>query len=244
MTNKPIESVLVVGGGTAGWMTAAYLVKAFGKSVKITLMESPAIPKIGVGEATVPNLQKVFFDFLGIPEEEWMKEVNGAFKTAVKFVNWRKSDLGKTSSNHFYHPFGILPSVDGVPLPQYWFHETQGQDMPVDYSCFREPPLMDAMRSPKFLDGKQGVPHAWHFDAHLVADFLKRWATVRGVVHILDEVKHVTCDNLGCIEAVHTTSENVHTADLFIDCTGFKGLLINKALAEPFIDYERIFIMR
>ena len=84
-----IETVTILGGGTAGWMTASYLKKAF-PNVKITVLEAPGIPKIGVGEATIPNLQKVFFDFLGIPEDDWMRECNAAFKCAVKFVNWRK----------------------------------------------------------------------------------------------------------------------------------------------------------
>src|ERR1043165_6743826 len=82
-----IKEVVILGGGTAGWMSAAYLRKALSPQVKITLVESEDIPKIGVGEATIPNLQKVFFDFLGIPESEWMRYVNGAFKTAIKFVN-------------------------------------------------------------------------------------------------------------------------------------------------------------
>jgi tryptophan halogenase len=233
MTNELVRNVLVVGGGTAGWMTAAYLAKAFGPSVHITVLEAPAIPKIGVGEATVPNLQKVFFDFLGIPEEEWMREVNGSFKTAVKFIDWRKQN--GSSSNHFYHPFGILPSVDGVPLPQYWFHLTQGKQAPVDYACFREPALMDAKRSPKHLDGRRAVPHAWHFDAHLVADFLMRWSTARGVMHIRDEVQDAAIEGER-IKSVRTIQGRVIEADLFVDCTGFRGLLINKALGEPFID--------
>ena len=72
MSNEPLKHVLIVGGGTAGWMTATYLAKAFGPHIRITLLEAPGIPKIGVGEATVPNLQKVFFDFLGVEEHEWM----------------------------------------------------------------------------------------------------------------------------------------------------------------------------
>lgn len=228
-----IRDVLVVGGGTAGWMTAAYLVKAFGASVRITLVESPAIPKIGVGEATVPNLQAVLFDFLGIPEAEWMREVNGAFKTAVKFIGWRKP-AGPV--NHFYHPFGILPYCDGVHLPQYWFHLTRGERAPFDYACFPQPPIMDANLAPKFLDGRSAVPHAWHFDAHLVADFLCRWATERGVVRVLDQVDDVVLDDRGFVSAVRTTGGRRLEADLFVDCTGFRGLLINKALGEPFID--------
>src|SRR4051794_40822511 len=108
--HQQLDEVLIVGGGTAGWMTAAYLAKVFGHTVHITVLEAPAIPKIGVGEATIPNLQSAFFDVLGIPEEEWMKEVNGAFKTAVKFINWRKRAPGEPG-NHFYHNFGVLPYV-------------------------------------------------------------------------------------------------------------------------------------
>lgn len=236
MEDEPIKDVLIVGGGTAGWMTAAYLAKAFGASVRITLMEAPAIPKIGVGEATIPNLQKVFFDFLGIPEREWMKEVNGAFKTAVKFINWRKKKEPGEPDNHFYHPFGILPYHEGVTLPQYWYHLTRGQGEPVDYACFPQPPMMDALLSPKYLDGRSAVTHAWHFDAHLVADFLCRWATARGVTRILDEVSNVELDEGGRVKAVHTKGGRVLTSELFVDCTGFRGLLINQALKEPFID--------
>ncbi len=235
MSEGLIRTVLVVGGGTAGWMTAAYLARAFGHQVRVTVLEAPSIPKIGVGEATVPNLQKVFFDFLGIPEEEWMRAVNGSFKTAVKFINWRKKAPGE-ASNHFYHPFGILPNSEGIPLPQYWLHLTKGRQQPVDYACFREPPLMDAMRSPKFLDGRRAVRHAWHFDAHLVARFLNEWAVARGVVHMQDEVKEVTLDERGNIDSVRTATGRVLEADLYVDCTGFRGLLINKALGEPFID--------
>lgn len=235
ISDEPIRTVLVVGGGTAGWMTAAYLSKAFGGSIEITLVEAPTIPKIGVGEATVPNLQKVFFDFLGIPEEEWMQEVNGSFKTAVKFIDWRKRSVGEPP-NHFYHPFGILPRVDGVPLPQYWFYLTQGKGEPVDYACFREPAIMDAVRSPKYHDGKSAVPHAWHLDAHLVADFLRRWATARGVKHVLDEVRQIRLTDKEHVMAVDTATGLVLEADLYVDCTGFRGLIINKALGEPFID--------
>lgn len=232
---SPTKEVVILGGGTAGWMSAAYLVKAFGEHVRFTVIESPTIAKIGVGEATVPNLQRVFFDFLGAAEEDWMVKCNAAFKTAVKFVNWRKKKPGETE-NHFYHPFGILPNIGGVPLPQYWFFTTGGAREGVDYACFREPPLMDAKLAPKFSNGTRAVPHAWHFDAHLVAEFLKVWAIERGVRHVQDEVRDVKLDASGYIAAVHTASGRTFSADLFIDCSGFRGVLINKALGEPFID--------
>ncbi|MBI1298537.1 FAD-dependent oxidoreductase [bacterium] len=232
-SEAPIRDVLIIGGGTAGWMTAAYLAKAFGHLVKITLIESPRIQKIGVGEATTPNLQKILFDFLGIPEQEWMMEVNGSFKAAIKFVNWRKREVG-APDNYFYHAFGVLPNVNGIPLAHFWFHETLGKGEPFGYACYRQPLLLDALRSPRFMDGTPAMPSAWHFDAHLVANFLMRWATARGVQRILDEVQHVRLDSQGAIAAVETTDGLSLSADFYIDCTGFRGLLINGALGEPF----------
>ena len=233
---KPIRNLVIVGGGTAGWMTASYLFKALEGKVKITLIESAAVPKIGVGEATVPNLQRVFFDFLGIPEEEWMRNCNAAFKTAVKFVNWRPREKdGKP--NHFYHLFGILPNCDGVPLSSYWVLRKQaGDTQPMDYACYKEPPLLDDKLAPKFRDGRQAMFHAWHFDAHLVAAYLQRLSVGWGVTHVLDDLEKVQLGDEGQIASLHMRSGKTYSADLFVDCTGFRGLLINQALAEPFID--------
>lgn len=229
-----IDSVVIVGGGTAGWMTASYLKKAY-PSVQITVLEAPAIPKIGVGEATVPNLQKVFFDFLGLPEDEWMRHCNAAFKCAIRFENWRKPRA--EGPDHYYHLFGILPNVDNVPLSHYWaLKRSQGWDMPFDYACYREPQLLDKKLSPRFLDGSRAMYYAWHFDAHLVADYLKNIAMGWGVKHIVDQVENVELKADGSIGTLRTVTGNSITADLFVDCSGFRGLLINKALREPFID--------
>ena len=117
MDQSLIKNILIVGGGSAGWMTASYLSKAFGNKVNISLVESPEIPKIGVGEATIPNLQKVFFDFLGLKEEEWMPECNASFKAAIKFVNWNDPN---DKNDYFYHMFGQVKNIDDIPLTHYW----------------------------------------------------------------------------------------------------------------------------
>src|SRR5690242_15641137 len=111
-----VREVVILGGGTAGWMAASYLASQLQGSVQITVIEAPAIPKIGVGEATIPNLQRVFFDQLGLCERDWMRECNASFKVGVKFTNWRTAgpsqplprSLGR-ADDQFYHPFGILP---------------------------------------------------------------------------------------------------------------------------------------
>jgi tryptophan halogenase len=245
MDNR-IKDVVILGGGTAGWMTASYLGKALGKGVKVTVLESPAIPKIGVGEATVPNLHRTFFHFLGLDEEEWMRECNASFKMGVRFVNWRTEGPSQADPrmvrgrpDHFDHLFGLLPNHEQLPLSHYWAYKRQLglTDEPYDYACYREPPILDAKLAPRTHDGTKWTNYAWHFDAHLVADFLRRFATKRmGVEHVEDEMTEVLFDQRGFVTGLRTKSGRVVEGDFFVDCSGFRGLLINQAMREPFLD--------
>ncbi len=247
MSGQRIENVVILGGGTAGWMAASYLSKSLQGNVGITVLEAPNVPRIGVGEATVPNLQKAFFDALGIAEEDWMRECNAGFKLGVKFVNWRTPGSGESGARRlddgspdvFYHPFGLLPEHDRIPLSHYWFNDRflGHHQQPFDYTCFKEPALMDAKKAPRWRDGRRATRYAWHFDAQLVADFLRRFATEKqGVVHVQDEMTEVLQDGRGFIIGLRTKQGRVLEGDLFIDCSGFRGLLINQAMGEPFID--------
>lgn len=235
--NEPIKSVVIVGGGTSGWMTASYLAKALHETVKITLIESAAIQKIGVGEATVPNLQRVLFDFLGIPEEEWMPRVNGSLKIGIRYIDWARNPT-PGAPEHFYHYFGGIPTCEGIPLQQYWLRKVKmGYDLPsFHYSCYADGWLADAKKCPRTRDGSREMYYAWHFDAHLVADYLKEWATARGVQHVVADVDQVNLHpETGFIDSVRTTAGTLYTADLFVDCSGFRSLLMNQALQEPFL---------
>lgn len=246
MEGNQITKLLILGGGTAGWMTASYLSKALQKSVQVTVLEAPTVPKIGVGEATIPNLQTAFFDFLGIDELEWMRECNASFKLGIKFVNWRSAGesaaqprVDASGSDHFYHIFGQLPNHDGTPLSHYWVRNKHLDPAtgPFDYACYKEPPMFDLNLAPRTLDGQRFTNYAWHFDAHLVADFLRKFATEKqGVQHIQDQMEQVVLDERGYIKALKTKDGRTLEADLFVDCSGFRGLLINKALGEPFLD--------
>lgn len=246
MDDHRIKELVILGGGTAGWMTASYLGKALQGAVNITLLEAPAIPRIGVGEATVPNLQSAFFDYLGIPETEWMRECNASFKTGIKFVNWRTPgagapdprDLGE-GTDYFYHHFANLPEHDHIPLSHYWFLKKQRGEAvgSFDRECFGEAPALDAKLGPWYADGRPATGYAWHFDAHLVADFLRRFATEKqGVRHIEDQLTSVETDDRGYITALRTKDGRRLAGDLFVDCSGFRGLLINKTMEEPFLD--------
>jgi tryptophan 6-halogenase len=248
------RSVAIVGGGSAGWMTAAYLRKALPGLQRITVVESPDIRTIGVGEATFSTV-KLFFDFLGLQERDWMPSCNAAYKLGIKFVDWR-GDGG-----HFYHPFQRYEVVDGFNLGEWWLRLKRDEE-PFDYACFLTPALCERKRSPRFLDGRvfdesvQGYftdrhiarrnvlaehraqfPYAYHFDASLLASFLKGWAMQRGVEQVVDDVVGVKLAEDGSICHLETRGHGPLEADLFVDCTGFRGLLINQALGEPFVSF-------
>lgn len=248
-------SVLIVGGGSAGWMTAAYLRKALGESVKISLIESANIPTIGVGEATFSTI-KLFFDFLGLHEHEWMPSCNATYKLAIKFVNWTRQ------TGYFYHPFQRYESVDGFNLGEWWLRLLRSKEA-FDKACFTVAALCDGNRSPRYLDGtvydgklqsyfsnehmiKRNVlldhvvqfPYGYHFDAALLAQFLTQHAMARGVEQIVDDVVDVVRREDGAISHLQLAKRGQTKADLYIDCTGFRGLLINKTLDEPFISFQ------
>ncbi|KLL12199.1 tryptophan halogenase family protein [Protofrankia coriariae] len=246
MEDQRITKVVVLGGGTAGWMSASYLGKVLGPAVQITVLEAPSVPKIGIGEATVPNLHKTFFDFLGFAEEEWMRECNASYKMGIRFVNWRTDGTGEAdarpfgdSIDHYYHLFGLLPNHGNLPLSHHWtYKKLNGQTSePFDYACYREPPVMDKKLSPRFADGTKWTNYAWHFDANLVADFLRRFAVNKqGAVHVEDVMTEALIDHRGYVTGLRTKSGAVIEGDLFVDCSGFRGLLINQAMKEPFLD--------
>ncbi|MBW4718049.1 tryptophan halogenase family protein [Saccharothrix obliqua] len=251
-TRNP-DHVVVVGGGTAGWMTASYLKAAFGDRVAVTLVESGRIGTIGVGEATFSDIRH-FFQFLDLKEEDWMPACNATYKLAVRFEDWRRP------GHHFYHPFEQMRSVGGFPLADWWLQN--GPTDRFDKDCFVIASLCDAGRSPRYLDGglfeqeyvegadepagltmseHQGrtqFPYAYHFEAALLAKYLTAYSVERGVRHVVDEVLDVRLDDRGWIDHVVTKDHGEITGDLFVDCTGFRGLLLNKALEVPFISYQ------
>ncbi len=249
------QKVVIVGGGTAGWMTASHLKKAL-PSLDITLIESSNIKTVGVGEATFSTV-KLFFDFLGLDESEWMPSCNAGYKLAIKFVNWRADP-----SYHFFHPFQRYEIVDGFNLGEWWL-KLKRHEEPFDYACFLVPALCDAQRSPRFLDGrvfdekvqdyftvdlkgkknilaehKVQYPYAYHFDAGLLANFLKGYATARGVRQVVDDVAEIKLREDGAIDHLVTREHGVLQGDLYVDCTGFRGLLINQTLGEPFLSFS------
>ncbi len=251
---QPVRRVAIVGGGSSGWMTAAYLSKAFGPEIDVTVVESGTINTIGVGEATFSDIH-LFFEFLGLREEDWMRECNAGYKIAIRFAGWNAE--GRT----FDHPFERPALVDGRSMAEWWL-QTHPQT-PYDRACFVSSRLCDAQRAPRFPDGRvydesadrdagRGAdrhqprlledlqiqyPYAYHFDASLFANVLARYAAARGVRRVIDDVIDVEMGDSGDIAALRTKEHGRIAADLFVDCTGFRGRLINQALGEPFISF-------
>lgn len=244
-----LEEVVIVGGGTAGWMTASYLKVAFGDRIAVTVVESARIGAIGVGEATFSTIRH-FFEYLGLEEHEWMTSCCATYKLGIRFQDWRKP------GHHFYHPFERQRVVDGFGLTDWWLDNPRSDSF--DRDCFLIGTLCDNDKSPRRLDGSLFMgtdgentayrttlseqdtqfPYAYHFDASLLADFLRDFAVRRGTRHVVDDVVDVLQDDRGWISQVRTRAHGSIGGDLFIDCTGFSGLLLGRAMGEPFESYQ------
>ena len=237
-----INNIVILGGGTAGWLSANYLNKALNNSqpgsCQITLIESSDIGTVGVGEATIPTILDTF-KFLGISEADWMTKCNATFKLAIKFVNWS----GIPGKEIFWHPFGqwYMTNKTNVPISQHWLkRKSQGNSEPFDYSCFEAVHLCDAKKAPKFNQDPEyawRVEYAYHLDAGLLATYLKEKGKSEGVKHVVDNVLDVSLDEKGFISHLITEKHGLLAGDFFIDCSGFSGRLINQALEEPFISF-------
>ena len=234
---SPIGSILIVGGGTSGWITAAFLNRFLDPArCRVTLVESASVGTIGVGEATVPPLVALL-RLLGIAEDEFLRECHASYKLGIKFVGWNRTPA--------WHPFGHIGAalIENVPLFHHWLRDhREGRDSASFTSYSLQAVLGDLNRAPRTLrEGteiiQQGA-YAYHLDARAFAAYLAKVATGRGVRHLVDDVKQVALDERGRIRHVETKENGTLTADLYIDCSGFAGLLVEKALGDPYIDWS------
>ncbi|MGD1870015.1 MAG: tryptophan halogenase family protein [Neomegalonema sp.] len=239
---EQLESITIVGGGTAGWMAAAMLDTFLnrmggGDRVHIRLIESPDTPTIGVGEATVPAMPRLLQQ-LGIDQEAFFRRCNASFKLAVKFDRWNVDDAGDPYA--FLNPFNHPPLIKGVDAGLYY--QRFGQNGPAfEKYTGMGADLIEKCKGPGQLGGafkNNRVTTAYHLDAGQFAKLLQETATARGVEHVLDHLEDVELDENGYVAALQLRSGGRTPVQLVVDCTGFRGLIINKALGEPFDDYS------
>lgn len=236
---KPLNNIVIVGGGSAGWMTAAMLIKTFPEKT-ITVIESPNIPIVGVGESTLAHI-KTYVHYLDIDEKDFMSFTDASYKMSIKFTDFYEKDAGS-----FHYPFGkpvLQDTRDGI---QDWYYkkalypETPVEDFARCY--YSNMPLIENNKfslneDNRFNDFDPKFNAAYHFDATKFGAWLReRYAVPRGVKHVQKEVKHVQTGDCG-IEYLLLDDDSKITADLFIDCTGFKSMLLSGALKEPFTSY-------
>lgn len=232
-TDRRIRRIVIVGGGTAGWIAASALSKKVGHTCSITLIESPDIPTVGVGEATIPGIID-FIRFLGIDLSDFMEHVQSTIKLAIRFIDWHH--LG----HQYWHPFGPFGVfIDRLPFYHFW-QKARAAGHDVDLSHFNLEIAMAQQNKFIFPGNSQGLRYALHFDAGLVAKYLRIYAERRNVVRLERSVEGVTQREDGSIDAVVLKGGERVQADLYIDCTGFRGLLIEGALKTGYVDWTHL----
>ena len=235
---SPIRSIVIAGGGTAGWMAAAAFARRLERhGIAITVVESSAIGTVGVGEATVPGI-RYFFRDIGTSATEVMQATNGTAKLGIEFENWRQD------GHRFFHPFGLYGAPSrGVQFHQYWLKmRAAGRETPLSDYCLATK-LAEAnlfMPPPEAPQSDLGVfDWAVHFEAAAFARFLAERAKAQGVSHIDAKIEGVELDGeSGNIAALKLDDGRRIEGDLFIDCTGFRALLIGQALGSSYLDWS------
>lgn len=236
MNDSRIRDVVIVGGGTAGWMAAAALSATMGEQLSIRLIESDAIGTVGVGEATIPAI-RLFNGLVGIDENAFLRATGGTFKLGIEFAGWGRE------GESYMHAFGqIGQSLDLIEFWQYWLRgRKEGVAEPLGQYSFNESVAREGRfaRVPRIPNTElDGISYAFHFDAGRYARFLREIAEANGVARTEGTIAAVTRNaESGHIGSVSLADGSVISGELFIDCSGFRGLLIEQELATGYDDW-------
>lgn len=232
---------MIVGGGTAGWMTAMLLSdSAFGARLDITVLESPQVDIIGVGEGSTPWMRG-FFEQLGIEESEWMPECNATYKSGITFDKWST----KPGFEKYFHPFASM--LDNLTMTQFVNNvhtRLDGADVYAQPDRFFIAAKLarDSLAPKPQHNFPFDVWYGYHFDSVLLGKFLHRKAMERGVHHVMRHMNSATLKENGDIASLQLEGDETIEADFFVDCTGFAALLLGKALKTPYLSYaENLF---
>lgn len=239
-----IKSIVILGGGTAGWLTANHLGYQLRKSdssdIRVTVIESSDIPTIGVGEGTVPAIRHSLKKF-GIKEKDLLRHCQATFKQGIKFEDWRE-DPKKVGSHHYYHPFDY-PDIQAIDLPGYWLREEKNARSFADYVSLQSR-ICDRYLAPKtsaHSEYEGAASYAYHLDAGKFTELLASNAIEKfGVTRLDHRIEDVKLAQNGTIHSLITDSGDELTADFYVDCSGFSSRLLGQALAVPYIDKKAI----
>jgi tryptophan 7-halogenase len=237
-----IARLVIVGGGTAGWMAAIYLNRFMRRiNGKVVLIESPTLGTIGVGEATVPSLVN-FIRLLKLDEQEFMRRCSATYKLGIKFDGWAAD--GTT----YWHPFGICGArVNGLDLFHFWLKRRFEAGSKLSYFDYSVQALLaETEKAPWPCGGTSRIAetgtYAFHLDASALADYLREIATGEGVEHLFGNVQDVALDERGYIASLDVGSGRAIAGDLFVDASGFSGRLVEQALGDPWIDWSKFML--
>jgi tryptophan halogenase len=234
-----IKSIAIVGGGTAGWLAASMLARVLpGTGTVITLIESPEIGTVGVGEATIPPIIDLL-RFLSINEEDFVRHTNATYKLGIKFTDWK--ELGHT----YWHPFGTFGApINRRPFHHCW-HKARAAGLALRFNDYSACAALGDEGKFHFPDSNpdgaaSGLRYALHFDAILVAQYLRGYAERLGVTRIERNVVGATMRADGFLDELQFSDHSTLRADLYIDCSGFRGVLIEKVLGTGYLDWSAV----
>lgn len=232
-----LRSVCIVGGGSAGWLTAALIAARHGESVQVTLVESERIGIVGVGEGTWPTMRQTLKK-IGVSETDFIRACNASFKQGAKFAGWRTG----AADDFYYHPLVLPEGFPSLDLAPYWHARSEAEPGGMSFSdavCFQEY-LCERHLAPKLITSPEygGIAnYAYHLDAARFAEFMRAHCVEKlGVRHVIDDVVSVDLAEDGYIASVGAREHGALAADLFVDCSGFRSLLLGEALGVPFVD--------
>ena len=237
MNKSIIQNLVILGGGTAGWITASLMAKVLGKNVNITLVESDKIGTVGVGEATIPPIVN-FNHALGLDEQEFLQATKGTIKLGIQFENWSKQ------GDSYMHAFGgIGKNFPFCDFYHFWVKSRRSGDTSSlwDYSLNYQAAIRNKFAPLAQIKGTKlpGISYAYHFDAGLYAQFLRQYSEKKGVVRIEGTVQEVKVNpDSGFVDSLLLESGKEVHGDLFVDCTGMAALLIQKALGAGYEDWS------
>jgi tryptophan 7-halogenase len=237
--NQQIKRIAIVGGGTAGWMAASILARALpGTGTVITVIESPDIGTVGVGEATIPPIIDLL-RFLSINEGDFVKHTQSTYKLGIKFTNWAQA------GHSYWHPFGSFGAMINLrPFFHAW-HKARYEGLAPRFNDFSMNATLGDAGKFRFADAAVqgpvvGLRHALHFDASLVAKYLRTYSERLGVARLERTVAQTTLREDGFLDELIFSDGTRLQADLYIDCSGFRGVLIEGALKTGYLDWSDV----